>query len=262
MKVQNLLAAVCLFAVSQMPVFAGQQDISQAPVVYVRGLAMLQLEDRDNLHIALPDAAGHDATITFVMNDGKKTVVPFKGHGAIRVSDPGNSRPVVNVPEVVRMKELYSSALKPLLDRAPRTVSIPWSGIRRVETEKVTDARYTFIRKDTGEELETFRPRKIAESIRIELASAGALDFGASRASFGLQGVKAIWIEYLPHDMTSGNPFVEHFHHYVHYVQRPSGYEFDVEPRKMTGAGARVSPRIGNSFWVGELALCYLVAVD
>ncbi|PYS26427.1 MAG: hypothetical protein DMG11_19945 [Acidobacteria bacterium] len=74
--------------------------------------------------------------------------------------------------------------------------------------------------------------------------------------------MKAIWIEYLPHDMTSGNPFVEHFHHYVHYVQRPSGYEFDVEPRKMTGAGARVSPRIGNSFWVGELALCYLVAVD
>ena len=98
---------------------------------------------------------------------------------------------------------------------------------------------------------------------RIELASAGALDFGASRASFDLQGVKAIWIEYLPHDMVGGNPFVEHFHHYVHYVQRPSGYEFDVEPRKITGAAAAgVSPRVGNSFWIGGPALCYLVAVD
>ncbi|HYR84792.1 MAG TPA: hypothetical protein VE422_12000 [Terriglobia bacterium] len=261
MKIQNLLAAVCLFAISQTSVFAERHDDAQFPVVYVRGLAMLQLEDRDNLRIALPDAAGHDATITFVMQDGKKSVVPFKGHGAIQVSDPGSSRAIVNVPEVVRMKELFSSALKPLLDRAPKTISIPWSGIRRVGTEKVTDARYTFVRKDTGEEVETFRPRKIAESIRIELTSSGALDFGASKASFGLQGVKAIWIEYLPRDMAGGNPFVEHFHHYLHYVQRPAGYAFDVEPRKINGS-VGVAARIGNSFWVGGEALCFLVGVD
>lgn len=260
MKAQNLLAAVCVCAVSLMPAFAGQQDISQPPAVYVRGLAMLQLEDQDGLRIALPDAPGHDATITFLMHDGKKRMVPFKGHASIQVSDPSSSRPKVHVPEIVRMKEIYG-AVKPALERSPKTVSIPWSGIRSVTTEKVTDARYTFVRKDTGRELETFRPRQIAESIRIELTSGGRIDFGASRGSVGLEGVKAVWIEYLPHDMTRGNPYMEHFHHYLHYVERASGYTFDVEPRKI-GTPAGVSPRIGNSFWLDVYVICYVVAVD
>jgi hypothetical protein len=262
MKIQKVLAAVCLFAVSLVPAFAAPQvqDSSQAPVVYVRGLAMLQLENPDNLRIALPDASGHDATITLVMQDGRKRVVPFKGHGTVRVSQPSASRPVVNVPEVVRMKELFTSGTKPLLDKSPKTISIPWSGIRRVATEKVTDARYTFVRKDTGDEVQTFRPRKIAESIRIELSASGRLDF-QTKAGVDLQGVKAIWVEYLPRDMTRDNPIAEHFHHYLHYVDRPSGYEFDVAPKRVSGPSS-VSPRIGNSFWVDMYVLCWLVAVD
>jgi hypothetical protein len=265
MKVQKLLAAVCLFVftVSLTTGFAApQQDLSQAPVMYVRGLAMLQLEDRENLRIALPDAPRHDATITLIMNDGKKRVLPFEGHGALEVADPSNAAPpIVKVSEVVRMKEFYGSKIESLLDRAPNTISIPWSGVRRVATEKVSDARYTFIRKDTGKEVETFRPRQIAESVRIELSSSGTLNFGGSKAKLNLEGVKAVWIEYLPQDMTRGNPYAEHFHHYLHYVDRPSGYRFDVEPKRLTGRES-VKPRVGNSFWIDLFVLCYVVAVD
>jgi hypothetical protein len=264
MKVQKLLAAVCLFVftVSLTPGFAApQQDLPQAPVVYVRGLAMLQLEDRENLRIALPDAPRHHATITLIMHDGKKRVLPFKGHGALQVADPSNAVPVVKVPEVVRMKEFYGSKITPLLDRSPNMISIPWAGIRRVATEKVSDGRYTFVRKDTGKEVETFRPRQIAESVRIELSSSGALDFGGSKAKIGLEGVKAVWIEYLPEDMTRGNPYLEHFHHYLHYVDRPSGHRFDVEPKRLTGT-AKATARVGNSFWFDVYILCFVVAVD
>jgi hypothetical protein len=261
MKAQKLLAAVCVFAVSLMSGFAAEKEQSQAPVVYVRGLAMLQMENPENLRIGLPDAPGHDAKITLVMQDGQKRELPFKGHGAIRVTHPSGSQPVINIPEVVRMKEFYGSGIKPLLDKSPKTISIPWSGIRRVATEQVSDARYTFVRKDTGEEVQTFRPRKVAESVRIELSSSGKLEFGASKTSLDLQGVKAIWIEYAPRDMTRENSYAEHFHHYLHYVERPSAYRFDVEPRKVSGPSS-VSPRVGNSFWINIYVWCYLVAID
>src|SRR5579885_2634763 len=108
MRFRNLLTAVSVFAVfclMSSPLFAGN-DNAGSPVVFVPGLLMLQLQEHDGLQVILPDAPGHEATITFVMKDGTRQVVPFKGHSSIRTSEPGSSPAVVKVPELIRLKEL------------------------------------------------------------------------------------------------------------------------------------------------------------
>jgi hypothetical protein len=187
-------------------------------------------------------------------------VLPFRGHGAINVLEARSSPASVIVPELVRMKELYGEGVTPLLNRSSNTLSIPWSAIRSVRTQEVTSSRYTFIRKDTGEEIESFRPRQVAESLRIELTSAGSLNFDGTRTAFG-SDIKEIKIEHLPEDLGNNNAYLEHFHHYLHYALRPSSKQFDVEPRKLYGSSSP-RPKIGNSFWIDAEIVCYLIALD
>jgi hypothetical protein len=260
MKVRNLLTAICAFAVVSFPTlgFSAEQEKS-TPSIVVRGLVMVQLEDRDALRIAVPDAPHHKSMITFVMKDGRQHVFPFKGRGVLTVAEAAKTAPVVKVPEIVRMKELYGEGVEPLFSRSPEMISIPWTAIRSVRTEKVTDVRYTFIRKDNGQELETFRPRQVAESIRIEVSSIGRLDFDHAKLAFGAD-VGEIRIEHVPQHLTSATPIVEHFHHYMHYVKRPSGKDYDVEPKRVSHA-RRVSPLTGNLFWINAEIPCCLIAV-
>jgi hypothetical protein len=262
MRFRNLLAAVSVFAVCFTPLcFAAQPEASTSPAVFVRGLVMLQLEQKDGLHIVLPDAPGHKATITFVMEDGKRHVVPFKGHSTIGTSQAESSPAVVKVPELVRLKELFGSGIKPLLDHAPNNISIPWSSIRTVSTAEVSASRFTFVRKDNGEEIETFRPRNIAETVRIQLSSLGHLGFNPLKSDIELDKVKEIWIEQVPGSRDTADAYRDHFHHYLHYIDRPAGQNFDVEPRKTSGAQS-YTPRVGNSFWLGADVLCQPAAID
>jgi hypothetical protein len=168
---------------------------------------------------------------------------------------------MVKVPELVRLKELYGSEITSRVDHAPNNISIPWSSVRTVSTDKVSLARYTFVRKDNGEEVETFRPRNIAESIRIELTSFGSLDFSLAKADIDVSQAKEIWIEQVPKDMTNMDVYREHFHHYLHYIDRPASQTFDIEPRKVSGA-VSYTPRVGNSFWINELVFCPPVRID
>jgi hypothetical protein len=262
MRFRNLLAAVSVFAVCFMPLcFAAQPDASTSPAVFVRGLVMLQLEQKDGLHIVLPDAPGHKATVTFVMEDGKRHVVPFKGHNTIRTTEAESSPAVVKVPELIRLKELFGSGITPLLDRAPNHISIPWSSIRNVSTTEVSASRFTFVRKDNGEEIETFRPRNIAETVRIQLSSLGHLDFKPLKSDIELDKVKEIWLEQVPNRMDTADAYRDHFHHYFHYIDRPAGQNFEVQPRRVSGAVSSM-PRVGNSFWLGGDVLCDPVAID
>ena len=210
----------------------------------------------------LPDAPGHKATITFVMNDGKRHVVPFKGHSTIKTSQAESSPAVVRVPELVRLKELFGSGITPVLERAANRVSIPWSSIRTVSTEKVSASRFTFVRKDNGEEIETFRPRNVAETIRIQLTSLGQLDFDRLRSGIEIGNVREIWIEQVPKSVDAADMYQQHFHHYLHYIDRPAGKTFDVEPRKVSGAVSQSMPRVGQSFWIGGEVLCEPVRID
>lgn len=262
MRFRNLLTAISVFAALSLisVCFAAQPEAVTSPTVFVRGLLMLQLEQQDGLHIVLPDAPGHKATITFVMKDGERRVLPFKGHSTIKVSN-SESSPVVKVPELVRMKELYGDGITPLVDRAPNNISIPWSSIRAVSTDQVSPSRYTFVRKDNGEEIASFRPRNIAQTIRIELTSLGTLDFFPVKADIELRKAKEIWIEQVPKSVDSADIYREHFHYYLHYIDRPADHSFDVEPRRLSGA-VSYTPRVGQSFWIGAEILCDPVAID
>ena len=262
MRFRNLLAAVGVFAVCMVSLSAFAYGETSRPAVFVRGLVMLQLEQKDGLQIVLPDAPGHKATITVVMTDGKRQVFPFKGHSAIIGSSNPDAAPAsIKVPEVVRMRELYGLGITPLVDRVANKVSIPWGGIRAIRTEQVTDSRYTFVRKDNGLEIESFRPRNIAESIRIELTSLETLDLKTSKADIDVANVKEIWVEHVPTDMAALNAYREHFHHYLHYIGRPAGKEFDVEPKKLSG-GVSYVPPAGNSFRLGLDVLCGPAVID
>jgi hypothetical protein len=266
MKVRNLLAAISVFAVCLTTLrtlsLAAPPEVSNSPAVFVRGLMILQMAQKDALHIVLPDAPGHKATITFVMNDGERYVIPFKGHSIIKAaSDPEGSTAVVKVPELIRMKELYGDGFTPLIDRVANRIEIPWSGIRAVKTDKVTNSRYTFVRKDNGEEITSFRPRNIAESLRIELGSFESLHFNGLKREMDAADVKEIWIEQVPKDMSTSDVYPDHFHHYFHYIARAASHNFDVEPRKVSGAISR-SPRVGQSFWLDWLVVCGPIRID
>ncbi len=263
MRVRNLLAAVSVFAVCLTTLsLAAQPEVSTSPAVFVRGLMILQLAQKDALHIVLPDAPRHKATVTFVMNDGKRHMIQFKGHSTIKaVSDSEGSAAVVKVPELVRMKELYGDGFTPLIDDVADHIEIPWSGIRSVKTEKVTDSRYTFVRKDNGEEITSFRPRNIAESLRIELGSFESLYFNGLKREVNAAEVKEIWIEQVPKDMSTADVYPDHFHHYFHYIARAASQNFDVEPRKVSGAISR-SPRLGQSFWLDQYVICGPIRID
>ena len=263
MKFRNLLTAIGVLAALSFTSWKllAQPGATTSPAVFVRGLLMLQLEQQDGLHIILPDAAGHKATITFVMNDGKRFAVPLKGHSTMQTSQPEGSPAVVKVPELVRLKEVSGTGITPLVERAPNQVSIPWSSIRSVTAEEVSPSRFTFFRKDNGEEIETFRPRNIAETIRIQLTSIGQLDFKPLKSDIDVEKVKEIWIEQVPKNLDSADMYRDHFHHYLHYVERPAGQNFEVEPRKLSGASTSTA-RFGQSFWIGVDILCDPVAVD
>jgi hypothetical protein len=263
MKFRNLLTAISVFAALS---FASWKVLAQpgtptSPVIFVRGLLMLQLEQQDGLHVILPDASGHKAAITFVTVDGKRIVVPMKGRSTIQSSQSNDSPAVVKVPELVRLKELFGAAFTSKVERAPANVSIPWSSIRSVTTDEVSPARYTFIRTDNGEEIETFRPRNIAETIRIQLTSLGELNFKPLKSDIDVGKVKEIWIEQVPKSLDSADMFRDHFHHYLHYIERPAGQNFNVEPKKLWGASTSTT-RSGQSFWIFGTIPCGPVAVD
>jgi len=263
MKFRNLLTAISVLAALCCASWklVAEPGTTTSPTVFIRGLLMLQLEQQDGLHIILPDAPGHKATITFLMNDGKRFVVPLKGRSTIQMSQPELSPAVVKVPELVRLKEVYGAGITPLVDRAPNRVSIPWSSIRSVTTGEVSPSRWTFVRTDNGEEIETFRPRNIAETIRIQLPSVGQLDFKPLKSDIDVAKVKEIWIEQIPKSLDSADMYRDHFHHFLHYIERPAGQNFEVEPRKLSG-GSSVTARFGQSFWLGADLICNPVAVD
>lgn len=259
MRFRNLLAAISVFTACVMTL-ASQPNISSAPVVLVKGLLMLQLEQKDGVHIAVPEAPGHKATITFVMRDRQRYSIPFKGHSVIQMAGATGGTPVVKVPELVRMKELYADGFTPRVERSPNSVVIPWGSIAMVSTDKVTDVRYTFVRADNGEEIVAFRPRNIAESIRIDLSASGKLNSELGKARLDLGAVAEIRIEQLPAGMSGMDMYTQHFYHYFHYIDRAPNLNFDVEPRKVS-AGTSYSPRVGQSFWNGT-NLCGPLAIN
>jgi len=163
---------------------------------------------------------------------------------------------------LVRMKEFYGEGVKSRVDKCPSVISIPSNAIRSISTSEVSKARYTFVRADNGEEVNSFRPRQIAETIKIDLSSAGVLKLDDGKVNIPLGTARELRAEYVPEKVDPGSdPYADHFNHYFSYIDRPAALDFDVVPKRITGATAP-TPKAGDHFMMLDaFAVCYIAAV-
>jgi hypothetical protein len=247
-----------------VPAFASTTTTNQAADItslYVKGLVMVDLGNPDLIRLGFPKAPGHKAMLSIVPQQGNRQILSVKGHGAIEAKPIASADNAILVPELIRMKEFYGADVKSHVDRCPGTISIPRNTIRKVTATELTPARYTFVRKDTGEEVTSFRPRQVADAIRIDLSSAGTLKFDNGKVKIPLETARELRVEYTPEKMASSDPFPDHFHHYFPYIERPAALDFDVVPKKV-GAASSPTPHVGHRFMMLDwVTICSLVAV-
>src|SRR5262249_17953133 len=110
-------------------------------------------------------------------------------------------------------------------------------------------------------EVASFRPRQLADAIKIELSSAGILKLDGGKVNIPLDTTRELRVEYSPEKTSSAEPFSDHFHHYMPYIERPAALECDVVPRKV-GAATSPTPHVGHQFlMLDNVVICSLAAV-
>lgn len=250
-----------------IPTFASTSAVDTATAditsLYVKGLVMVDLGNPDVIRLGFPKATGHKATLSVVPQVGEKKVLDIKGKGAIDASGIAAADPKIVAPELIHMKEFYGSDVKSHIDQCPGLISIPRNAIRSITTSELTPARYTFVRADTGEEVTTFRPRQVADALKIDLSSAGTLKLDDGKVNIPLHTARELRVEYTAVKMDSSDPFADHFHHYFPYVERPAALDFDVVPRKVGATSDPMPmPHAGHQFMMLDAyIMCSLVAV-
>jgi hypothetical protein len=231
--------------------------------LYVKGLVIVDFDDPDTLKLGFPKAPGHKATLAVLPHSGNKRTMTINGDGSVHAERLALTQPRIFVPEIVRMKEFYGDAIRSKVDNCPSVISIPYGAIRSITTDEVSASRYTFVRTDNGEEVQSFRPRQVAESIKIDLSSTGTLKVDNGKVSIPLGAARELRVEYAPVEENADtmDAYADHFFHYFAYVERPAALDFDVVPKKLNGRNAS-APRIGNNFlaWT-EWPYCFIVAV-
>ena len=236
-----------------LPALATTSTVDKAAMdvtsLYVRGLVMVDLGNPDVIRLGFPKAPGHRATLSVVPAVGDKRVMAIKGRGVIEASGIASGDPKIVTPELVRMKEFYGNDVKSHIDRCPGLISIPRNAVRAVTTAEVSPRRYTFIRTDNGEEVTTFRPRQVAEILKVDLSSAGTLKMEEGKVNIPLHTARELRVEYTAERVDSADPFADHFHHYFPYVERPAALDFDVVPRRVGATNAAApTPHVGHQF--------------
>jgi hypothetical protein len=248
--------------VSAVSIMSGPSVLAAASTtsIYVKGLVIVDFDDPNFLKLGFPRAPGHKATLDVIPRNGEKRTLMIKGNGSVNATS-AMAQPKIFVPEIVRLKEFYGDAIKSKVDACPSVISIPYSAISSVTTEEVSASRYTFVRADNGREVKSFRPRQVAETIRIDLSSSGTLKLDNGRIAIPLDAARELRIEYAPEEAGNMDAFADHFQHYFAYVERPAALDFDVVPKKL-GGNNTPTPRIGNNFmrW-GMWPYCFVIAV-
>jgi hypothetical protein len=234
---------------------------SSVTALYVKGLVMVDLSDPQVIRLGFPKAPGHKATLSVLAQNGTKQLITVKGRGAVEAQPVSPAIAKLEVPELIRMKEFYGDSVKSHVDACPGLISIPRNTIRSIKTTEVTKSRYTFVRADTGEEVNSFRPRQLADAIRIDLSSAGTLKLDDGKSNIPLASVQELRVEYTTDRSESPDPLTDHFHHYFPYIERPAALNYDVVPRKL-GAASSPTPHAGHHFMrLDFVVVCSLVAV-
>jgi hypothetical protein len=249
-----------------IPSFASTSTADKAAAditsLYVKGLVMVDLGEPKVVRLGFPKAPGHRATLSVVPEVGDRKVLNIKGKGIIEAPVLESAEPKILAPELIRMSEFYGSDVKSHIDRCPGLISIPRNAIRSVTTAEVNPRRYTFVRTDNGEEVSTFRPRQVAETLKIDLSSAGTLKLEEGKVNIPLHTARELRVEYRPDSVDAAEPFADHFHHYFPYVERPAALDFDVVPRRVGATSAPApTPQIGHHFMMFDIGLCDPVAI-
>jgi hypothetical protein len=162
------------------------------------------------------------------------------------------------------MQELYGNNIHSRVQECPTVISIPYAAIRSISAVETSPTRYTFVRADNGREVETFRPRKIAETLKIELSSGAAMKLAGQKNFIELDTLRELRAEYSPEDpasLSGIDAFTAHFPHYNPYLIRPANASFDVLPKNL-GTSPAAAPKRGNSFmpfW--PYTLCFMIGV-
>lgn len=262
-----LSVAACASAISMaIPALATTSSLDKAAAdvtsLYVKGLVMVDLGNPEIIRLGFPKAPGHKATLCVVPDVGAKKVLAIKGKGVIDAAGVAPADPKIFAPELIRMKEFYGNDVKSHIDQCPGLISIPRNAIRSVTTAEVTPVRYTFVRADNGEEVTSFRPRQVADALKIDLSSAGTLKLDEGKVSIPLRTARELRVEYTA-ERVSADPYADHFHHYFPYVERPAALDFDVVPRKVGATTApATTPHVGHHFMMFDgVVICSLVAV-
>lgn len=240
------------------PAFAGEQTTD----LYLTGLVMVSFED-PILRIGFPKAPGHKATLQIVPVKGSSRSLSLKGNGTLVGSVAGSGKPSIKIPEIVQMSEFFGKGVKANFNHCANIIEIPYSAIKSITTSKVTKDRYTFVRSDSGQAMDSFRPRQVAEGLKLELRSSGTLKLDGGKVSISLATTQELRGEYAPEARDRKPNMVEdHFVHYFQNIERPPAADFLVAPKKLTGAMASAAPRVGNQFMMFDgMPLCFLMAI-
>ena len=228
--------------------------------LYVKGLVMVDLGNSDLIRLGFPKAPGHKATLSILPKNGARRTIAIKGNGSVEAHGIASTDPKIFIPEIVRMKEFYGESVRSHVDKCPSVISIPSAAIRSVTTTEVSPSRYTFVRADTGEEVNSFRPRQIAETIKIDLSSTGTLKLDDGKLNIPLETARELRVEYAPeHVDPRFDAYADHFGHYFNYIDKPAALDFNVIPKKVSG-GSSATPHVGNQF-LDFFVICFLTAV-
>jgi len=231
---------------------------------YVKGLVMISFEDSKVLRLGLPKAPGHKATLAMVPQKGSQRSVNLKGAYTVETAATGSGRPDYKIPELIRMQELYGNGIHSRVNECPTVITIPYDAIKSITTAEVSPTRYTFVRADNGQEVTTFRPRKVAETLRIELSSNATMKLDGGKTSIAMNSLKEVHAEYSPDAPATKadmDAFTAHFPHYYAYLDRPANANFDVLPKNLGNTSA-ATPRVGNNFMpFYPYMMCFVVAI-
>jgi hypothetical protein len=234
----------------------------QTTTLLLNGLVMVSFED-PVLRIGFPEAPGHKATLKILPVNGVPRTLSLKGRGVIENNVAGAAKPRISLPEAVKIAEIYGQHIKARVDNCPTIIEIPYGAIKSISTNKVTRDRYTFVRADNGEEIDSFRPRQIAESARIELLSDSILKLDGGKTAIKLNSLQELVSNYAPDAKhTYPGQYMDHFVHYMQYIERPPAADFVAVPKKLTGAVSATTPRMGSQFMMFEgTPLCFFVVM-
>src|SRR2546425_4271312 len=261
LSVLGCAGAVSAMGVSAFASTSADKVTANVTSLYVKGLVMVDLGNPDLIRLGFPKAAGHKATLSIIPQSGVPRFITIKGHGAVEPKEIASADPKIFVPELVRMREFYGDAVKSHVDKCPSIISIPSNAIRSITTSEVSKARWTFVRADNGEEVTGFRPRQVAETIKIDLSSAGVLKLDDGKVNIPLDTTRELRAEYAPERTESGlDPYTDHFGHYFSYIERPAALDFDVIPKRITGSSS-TTPKVGHHFMMVDnyASACYLI---